>query len=96
MIESFLFFFTGIIGLVTFSLIIRSYRSNPFYNFFLVLIIGLVSFRFLVHGSYDLSLQLVLKPDRGEHSILYLIIVPCYYFYYKYLSLQKKNITIKI
>ncbi|WP_232455949.1 AraC family transcriptional regulator [Polaribacter sp. SA4-10] len=74
---------------------IRSYRSNPFYNFFLVLVIGLVSFRFLVHGSYDLSLQVLLKPDRGVHSILYLIIVPCYYLYYKYLTLQKKAYSYK-
>jgi AraC-like DNA-binding protein len=90
MIESFLFVFTGIIGFVILFLMIRSYRSNPFCNFFLVLIIGIVSFRYFIHGSYNLDLQSVFKPDTGAFSILYLIIVPASYLYYKNLTLQKK------
>lgn len=69
---------------------IRSYRSNSFCNFYLVLISGIISFRFFIHGSYDLGLQTVLKPDRGLFSILYLIIVPSSYLYYKHLTLQEK------
>lgn len=69
---------------------IRSYRSNSFCNFYLVLIIGIISFRFFVHGSYYLGLQAVLKPDKGLFSLLYLIIVPSSYLYYKQLTLQKK------
>lgn len=85
MIEALLFLFTGIIGVVTLTLLIRFYNSNPFCNFFLILIICVLSFRFLVHGSYSLGIQQILKPDSGIYSLLYLLIVPCFYLYYKYL-----------
>jgi len=91
MIVSFLFLFTGIIGLVTLFLLIRSYRSNPFCNFYLVLIFVIISFRHLVHGSYYLELQTVLKPDKGALSSFFLIVVPCFYLYYKYLIFPRKN-----
>lgn len=95
LIESFLFLFTGIIGVITLILMIRSYRSNPFCNFFLILIISILSFRLLVHGSYHLGLQTLLKADSGQYSILYLIIVPCFYLYYKYLIFPKKKYNLK-
>jgi AraC-like DNA-binding protein len=74
---------------------LRFYRSNPFCNFFLVLIISIISFRFFTHGSYILGLQTVFKPDSGISSILYLIIVPCSYLYYKYLTFPKKAYNLK-
>ncbi|SFZ93253.1 Helix-turn-helix domain-containing protein [Flaviramulus basaltis] len=95
MIEQFLFLFTGIIGVVTLVLIITSYKSNPFYNAFLLLIIIIVSFRFLVHGSFGLGLQTLLSPDQKLPSVFYLIIAPCFYLYHKNLVFQSKafNIT---
>lgn len=95
MVESFLFLFTGIIGFVTLSLMIRSYRSNPFCNFFLVLIIGIISFRFLIHGSYNLGLQDYFEADRGLYSLLFLILIPSSYLYYKYLTLKKNIYKLK-
>ena len=91
MIEAFLFIFTGIIGVLTIALMITSYRSNPFYNAFLLVIIVIISIRFLVHGSYELGLQTIFTPDSGSHSLLYLIIVPCFYLYHKNLILQTKT-----
>ncbi len=95
MIEAFIFLVTGIVGVVTLTLMITSYKSNPFYNFFLFAIIALVSFRFLVHGSYELELQSFIKADRGYRSILFLTVVPCFYLYNKYLALQKRTYNIK-
>jgi len=95
LVESFLFLVTSIVGFITLFLMIRSYGSNPFCNFYLILIIGIISFRFFVHGSYSVGLQSVLRPDAGLSSILYLIIVPCAYLYYKNLILQKKRHNIK-
>lgn len=95
MVNSLLFLLTGIIGLVTLSLLIRSYRSNPISNLFLVLIISIVSFRQIVHGSYHLELQTFLKPDKGLFSIIYLLIVPSFYLYYKYLAFPQQNYNFK-
>jgi AraC-like DNA-binding protein len=95
LLESFLFLFTAIIGFVTLALLLRSYRSNPFCNFFLVLIISIVFFRFFIHGSYHLGLQSVIKPVTDENSIFYLILVPCFYLYYKYLTIQVKSYDLK-
>ena len=91
MIEAFLFLFTGIIGIVTIALMIISYRTNPFYNAFLLAIIVIISFRFLIHGSYQLGLQTSFRPDSGSFSLLYLIIVPCFYLYHKNLAFQKRT-----
>ena len=95
LLESFLFLVTSIVGFITLFLMIRYYKSNPFCNFYLILIIGVISLRFFIHGSYTVGLQSLMKPDAGFYSILYLIIVPSAYLYYKNLLLQKKrhNIT---
>lgn len=95
MLESFLFLFTGIIGFVTLAIMLKSYRSNPFCNFFLVLIISIVSLRFFIHGCYHLDLQSTFKPVTGSYSIFYLILIPCFYLYYKYLTIQVKSYNIK-
>jgi AraC-like DNA-binding protein len=81
--------------MVTIALMISSYKTNPFCNLFLLLIIVIISIRFLVHGSYELGLQAVLTPDQGPPSVFYLIIIPCFYLYYKYLSLQNKTYNLK-
>lgn len=91
MTESFLFLFTGIIGILTIAIMITSYRSNPFYNAFLLLIITIISIRFLIHGTYELNLQNFISPDRGVFSIFYLIVIPCFYLYYKNLVYQEKT-----
>ena len=95
MIEAFLFLFTGIIGVVTLILMISSYRSNPFYNAFLFTIIVIISIRFLIHGSYELQIQNVLKPDKGVISILYLVIIPCFYLYHKNLAFESRTYNLK-
>lgn len=95
MVISFLFLFTGIIGIVTLFLLTRSYRSNPFCNFFLVLIFATISFRHIIHGTYYLELQSVLKPDKGPFSAFFLIIVPSFYLYYKYLIFPQKGYHLK-
>ena len=95
MIDSFLFLFTGIIGIVTLALMLRFYKSNPFCNLFLILVLSIVSIRFFIHGSYNLGLQTVLKPDRGLLSILFLIIVPSSYLYYKNLVFQINTFNYK-
>lgn len=95
MLESLLFLFTAIIGIITIVLMISSYKSNPFYNVFLLLIIAIASIRFSIHGSYELGLQSFLSSDKGPNSVFYLTIIPCFYLYYKYLSLQTKTYTFK-
>lgn len=95
MIESFLFLFTGIVGIVTIALMITSYKSNPLYNTFLLLIIVVVSSRFLIHGSYELGVQTLIAPKKGPSSLVYLTLIPCFYLYYNYLVHQKKTYSLK-
>lgn len=85
LLVSFLFLLTGIIGFVTLFILIRYYKSNPFCNLFLVFIITILSFRHVIHGSYYLGLQSTVKADSGIYSILYLVLAPSFYLYYKYL-----------
>lgn len=95
MIEEFLFLFTGIVGLIATIIMATSHKFNPFFNIFLMLIFVMTSFRFLIHGSYELGLQLLIKPDKGSNSIFYLAIVPNFYLYYKNLVNREKSFHIK-
>ncbi|MEN3325004.1 AraC family transcriptional regulator [Mariniflexile soesokkakense] len=95
MAESFLFLFTGIVGIITIAIMLTSYRSNPFYNAFLLLIIIVISIRFIVHSTYKLGLQNFFSPDKGIYSIFYLVVVPCFYLYYKNLVLPNKTYDLK-
>jgi len=60
-----------------------------------MLIFVVVSTRFLIHGSYNLKLQALMKPDKGVSSMLYLVIVPCFYLYFKNLILEEKKLMVK-
>lgn len=91
MLEALLFLFTGIIGLITILLMIKSYKSNQFFNIFLILIFVITSLRFLIHGSYKLEFQSYFKPDSSAYSFLYLIVVPCLYLYFKNLIRGEKS-----
>jgi AraC-like DNA-binding protein len=51
----------------------------------------MISFRYFFHGSYNLGLQSVIKPDKGLYSLLFLIIAPSLYLYYKHLTDQNKE-----
>ncbi len=95
MLEPILFLFTGILGIITIAIMITSYRSNRFINMFLMLIVVITSIRFLIHGSYELAIQSLLNPDKGLSSILYLIIVPCFYLYHKSLVFPKAPFSLK-
>lgn len=95
MLETFLFLFTGIVGAVTITLMITSFKSNPFYNIFLLIIISIISIRFLIQGTYIIGIQSFLKPDKGPFSSFYLIIAPCFYLYNKYLVLEENTYTLK-
>lgn len=70
---------------------IRSYKSNPFYNVFLSLIIVIISIRFLINGSYELGIQTLISSEKGATPLLYLILIPCFYLYYKNLVNPKKQ-----
>ena len=91
----FLFLLTGIIGVVTIIVMATSYKSNPFCNAYLLIAIFIVSFRFLVHGSFEMGLQEVIKPLEGKRAIFYLIIIPCFYLYHKCLALQLNTYDLK-
>ena len=93
MTEALLLLFTGCIGLITTIIMITSYKSNPVFNIFLMLIFVTTSTRSLIHGTYLLGLQSIATAESG--SSIYLLIVPSFYLYYKNLLIEKKIFQIK-
>jgi AraC-like DNA-binding protein len=94
MLENFLFLFTGILGLVTISLMAISYKSNFFYNFYLLAALAIMSCRFIIHGSFEFGIQTLINSDNGIESFFFLTVIPCFYLYYKNLVLQKNDYKI--
>jgi len=93
MTEALLFLFTGCIGLLATVIMLTSYKRNPVFNVFLMLIFITTSARSLIHGSHLLGLQSTVTAEN--HSILYLLIIPSFYLYYKNLINQEKSFQIK-
>ena len=82
MIEPLLLLFTGCVGLFATVIMATSYKSNPFFNVFLMLIFLLASSRQLIQGTFELELQTLIRPG-ASWSAIFLLLVPSFYLYYK-------------
>ena len=93
MTEALLLLFTGCVGLITTIIMATSYKSNPVFNIFLMLIFITTSIRFLIQGSSMLGLQSLITGN--SFSIIYLHIVPSFYLYYRNMVDREKSFHVK-
>lgn len=91
MFLSIVFFVTGLLGFLTFTVVATQYQWNRKVNFYLLILLFAASFRFFFNGVY------VLIPSAMDENIKIFfrpfgcVIFPCIYLYFKNLIADKKN-----
>jgi AraC-like DNA-binding protein len=95
MITDLLIVFTGLLGLITFIIILFRYKSNRVVNIYLAIIIFLFSLRFLLIGLKGLFNTHSINSIFQSNNIYFIIIGPCFYLYFKNLVISKKNFAVK-
>ena len=92
MFLSIVFFITGLLGFLTFTVIVAQYRSNKKVNFYLLVLFFFASSRFFFNGvhvlipfSFDENIGIVFRSFGC-------VIFPCVYLYFKSLVAGNKNV----
>jgi AraC-like DNA-binding protein len=88
MLLYFLFTITGLFGFLTLTIILSKQRSTEIINNYLILVLALVSARSLLFGiSYLLNFK-VIDLSFGIYRVVFILIIPSLYLYFKNLILQ--------
>lgn len=93
MFLSLLFFITGLLGFLTFTVIVAQYKSNRKVNFYLLILIFFASFRFLFFAIHTLIPFLLDEELVIVFRSFGSAIFPCLYLYFKSLVANKKNVV---
>lgn len=92
MLTNFLFIITGLLGFLSLIIILNRYKSNKMMNSYLIIILFLISTRYLLVGiNYFYYLKIVDKINV-KYTILFTLIIPSLYLYFKNLTIDRKNI----
>ncbi len=91
MIINLLFIITGLFGFLSVIITLSSYRVNKVMNFYLILIFTLISIRFLLNGFFPFGYLVFLKEHYINLSKFLIVIIPCFYLYFKNLIADQKR-----
>ena len=82
-IENIFLLLVGFIGVLLIYSMVYSIRTNKLVNGFLIFNFACVSSRFIIISSYNLKLQDFISDDNPTYKILYLLVFPSSYLYFK-------------
>lgn len=86
----FVYFITGLLGFLTFSVVVAQYRSNRKVNIYLLILFFYASSRFLFNGFH------ILIPFTVSENVMIVfrsfgcLVFPCVYLYFKNLVIDEK------
>lgn len=95
LLSNFFLLFTGLVGLMVISIILRSYKSNKLANFYLVILLAFISIRFLFLGVIQLNLCPYFIKQPLIFKLFSLTIIPCFFLYFEALLAEKKKFDVK-
>ncbi|WP_416836897.1 helix-turn-helix domain-containing protein [Flavobacterium sp. ZT3R17] len=90
MLTNLLFIITGLIGLLTITLIYNNYESNKIMNFYIVLLIIIMSLRFFLNGLTYFVSDSSFKNIYFTYSNFSSVVIPLCYLYFKNLFANEK------
>jgi len=94
MFLSVVFFVTGLLGFLTFTVVTTQYTWNRKVNFYLLILLFATSFRFFFNGIHVLIPFSVDEKFRMLFRFFGCALFPCIYLYFKNLIGNKKNPTV--
>jgi AraC-like DNA-binding protein len=95
MLTNLLFIITGLIGLLTITLIYNNYESNKIMNFYIVLLIIIMSLRFFLNGLTYFVSDSSFKNIYFTYSNFSSVVIPLCYLYFKNLFASEKAFNAK-
>jgi AraC-like DNA-binding protein len=88
MLLYFLFTITGLFGFLTLVIILSKQKSTEVINNYLILVLTLVSARYLIFGIRYLFDLKIIDLSFGIYRVVFILIIPSLYLYFKSLVLQ--------
>jgi len=88
MLLYFLFTITGLFGFLTLVIILSKQKSTEIINNYLILVLTLVSARYLIFGIRYLFDLKIIDLSFGIYRVVFILIIPSLYLYFKSLVLQ--------
>ena len=95
MLTNLLFIITGLIGLLTITLIYNNYESNKVMNFYIILLIIIMSLRFFFNGLTYFISDYSFKNIFFTYSNFSSVIIPLCFLYFKNLFAAEKTFNPK-
>lgn len=95
MLTNLLFITTGLIGLVTATLISTNYKTNRIMNLYIILLILIISLRFFLNGLIYFISDMPFKANYLKYANFSSMAIPLFYLYLKNLSDTKKEYDTK-
>jgi AraC-like DNA-binding protein len=92
---NFSFIAIGLLGLLTLLLLLLSYKHNILTNVYLLIIFTIVSLRFIYKGIYEIYQNQFFEITFKWPNSIFLLIVPCFYLYFKTLLNNNKRYNYK-
>ncbi|RVT79605.1 AraC family transcriptional regulator [Flavobacterium sufflavum] len=94
MFLSVVYFVTGLLGFLTFTVVTTQYKWNRKVNFYLLVLLFACSLRFLFNGVHSLIPFSIDEKIGMVFRSFGCIVFPCIYLYFKNLIADKKSISI--
>lgn len=91
MFLSLVFFVTGLLGFLTFTVVMTQYKSNRKVNFYLLILFFFIALRFFLWGIYNLMPFSVDEEIACVFRAFGTVIFPCMYLYFRNLISNRKN-----
>ena len=91
MFLSLVFFVTGLLGFLTFTVVMTQYKSNRKVNFYLLILFFFIALRFFLWGIYNLMPFSVDEEIACVFRAFGTVVFPCMYLYFRNLISNRKN-----
>ena len=91
MFLSLVFFVTGLLGFLTFTVVMTQYKSNRKVNFYLLILFFFIALRFFLCGIYNLMPFSIDEEIACVFRTFGTVVFPCMYLYFRNLISNRKN-----
>jgi AraC-like DNA-binding protein len=95
MFTNLLLVFSGLLGFITLIIILFGYKTNKIINIYLAIVFFAISSRFMMIGINGIINNDLLQLIIRNINIYFIILVPCFYLYFKNLIISQKNFVPK-
>lgn len=95
LLSNLLLLFTGFVGLLVTSILLRSYKSNKVANIYLLILLSFISIRYIFIGFFQFNFFPFPFKQPLIFKLFSLTIIPCFFLYFESLLAKTKKFNSK-